>query len=75
MWPDLLRKAKEGGLDTIETYIFWNGHEPRRREVVIFYWMIYFMNIDTYYVYRYIYILTSGCFSSVFSIILKAIMM
>ncbi|EHA8592488.1 putative beta-galactosidase-like [Cocos nucifera] len=32
MWPDLLRKAKEGGLDTIETYIFWNGHEPRRRE-------------------------------------------
>ncbi|XP_073112752.1 beta-galactosidase 1-like isoform X2 [Elaeis guineensis] len=32
MWPDLLRKAKEGGLDTIESYIFWNGHEPRRRE-------------------------------------------
>ncbi|EMS62117.1 Putative beta-galactosidase 10 [Triticum urartu] len=32
MWPDLIRKAKEGGLDAIETYVFWNGHEPRRRE-------------------------------------------
>ncbi|CAL4963327.1 unnamed protein product [Urochloa decumbens] len=30
MWPDLIRKAKEGGLNTIETYVFWNGHEPRR---------------------------------------------
>ena len=32
MWPDLIRKAKEGGLNTIETYVFWNGHEPRRRQ-------------------------------------------
>ncbi|KAJ6407311.1 hypothetical protein OIU84_010753 [Salix udensis] len=32
MWSDLIHKAKEGGLDTIETYIFWNAHEPRRRE-------------------------------------------
>nr|CAD1843636.1 unnamed protein product [Ananas comosus var. bracteatus] len=32
MWPDLLRKAKEGGLDAVETYVFWNGHEPRRRQ-------------------------------------------
>ncbi|GJN12946.1 hypothetical protein PR202_ga31275 [Eleusine coracana subsp. coracana] len=32
MWPDLIKKAKEGGLDAIETYIFWNGHEPRRRQ-------------------------------------------
>uniref|UniRef100_A0A1J3G2W1 Beta-galactosidase n=1 Tax=Noccaea caerulescens TaxID=107243 RepID=A0A1J3G2W1_NOCCA len=28
MWPDLIKKAKEGGLDVIQTYIFWNGHEP-----------------------------------------------
>ncbi|WOL18586.1 beta-galactosidase 11-like [Canna indica] len=28
MWPDLIRKAKEGGLNTIETYVFWNIHEP-----------------------------------------------
>ncbi|KAJ3680253.1 hypothetical protein LUZ60_016531 [Juncus effusus] len=32
MWPDLIRKGKEGGLDAIETYVFWNGHEPHRRE-------------------------------------------
>uniref|UniRef100_A0A3Q7HAV3 beta-galactosidase n=1 Tax=Solanum lycopersicum TaxID=4081 RepID=A0A3Q7HAV3_SOLLC len=28
MWPDLIQKAKDGGLDVIETYVFWNGHEP-----------------------------------------------
>ncbi|KAK8582514.1 hypothetical protein V6N13_069291 [Hibiscus sabdariffa] len=28
MWPDLMQKAKRGGLNTIETYVFWNGHEP-----------------------------------------------
>ncbi|CAI9100770.1 OLC1v1037937C1 [Oldenlandia corymbosa var. corymbosa] len=32
MWPDLIKKAKEGGLDAIETYIFWNAHEPVRRQ-------------------------------------------
>ncbi|XP_021750275.1 beta-galactosidase 15-like [Chenopodium quinoa] len=32
MWPDLIRKAKEGGLDAIETYVFWNAHEPVRRQ-------------------------------------------
>ncbi|PQQ14410.1 beta-galactosidase 11 [Prunus yedoensis var. nudiflora] len=28
MWPDLLKKAKQGGLNVIETYVFWNLHEP-----------------------------------------------
>ena len=28
MWPDLFQKAKDGGLDVIQTYVFWNGHEP-----------------------------------------------
>ncbi|KAL0402362.1 UNVERIFIED_CONTAM: Beta-galactosidase 15 [Sesamum latifolium] len=32
MWPDLIKKAKEGGLDAIETYVFWNAHEPLRRQ-------------------------------------------
>nr|GMC54665.1 beta-galactosidase 15-like [Ipomoea batatas] len=32
MWPDLMKKAKEGGLDAIETYVFWNAHEPVRRQ-------------------------------------------
>ncbi|KAK4779938.1 hypothetical protein SAY87_016044 [Trapa incisa] len=32
MWPDLIKKSKEGGLDVIDTYVFWNIHEPRRRQ-------------------------------------------
>ncbi|KAJ6381895.1 hypothetical protein OIU77_030532 [Salix suchowensis] len=28
MWPDLIQKAKDGGVDVIQTYVFWNGHEP-----------------------------------------------
>ncbi|CAL1384117.1 unnamed protein product [Linum trigynum] len=28
MWGDLIQKAKDGGLDCIDTYVFWNGHEP-----------------------------------------------
>lgn len=27
MWPGLVQAAKEGGVDVIETYVFWNGHE------------------------------------------------
>ncbi|KAL8481118.1 hypothetical protein ACS0TY_027594 [Phlomoides rotata] len=30
MWPDLISKSKKGGVDVIETYVFWNGHEPVR---------------------------------------------
>ncbi|KAI3714480.1 hypothetical protein L6452_21434 [Arctium lappa] len=32
MWPDLIKKAKDGGIDAIETYVFWNAHEPFRRQ-------------------------------------------
>ncbi|XP_039126405.1 beta-galactosidase 6-like isoform X2 [Dioscorea cayenensis subsp. rotundata] len=28
MWPDLIEKSKAGGLDVIETSVFWNIHEP-----------------------------------------------
>ncbi|KAJ6698962.1 BETA-GALACTOSIDASE RELATED [Salix purpurea] len=28
MWPGLIQKAKDGGVDVIQTYVFWNGHEP-----------------------------------------------
>ncbi|KAL9248596.1 Beta-galactosidase 5-like protein [Drosera capensis] len=28
MWGDLIQKGKDGGLDVIDTYVFWNGHEP-----------------------------------------------
>ncbi|RVW68039.1 Beta-galactosidase 10 [Vitis vinifera] len=27
MWPGLVKTAKEGGIDVIEIYVFWNGHE------------------------------------------------
>lgn len=36
MWEDLIYKAKEGGLDVIETYVFWNVHEPSPGNV--FHW-------------------------------------
>ncbi|KAJ4830522.1 hypothetical protein Tsubulata_041889 [Turnera subulata] len=29
MWPSLIAKAKAGGLDVIQTYVFWNLHEPQ----------------------------------------------
>ncbi|XP_020581169.1 beta-galactosidase 2-like isoform X2 [Phalaenopsis equestris] len=28
MWGDLIGKARDGGLDVIQTYVFWNRHEP-----------------------------------------------
>lgn len=34
MWPDLIAKSKEGGADVIQTYVFWNGHEPNRGQYV-----------------------------------------
>ncbi|KAG9447906.1 hypothetical protein H6P81_014034 [Aristolochia fimbriata] len=30
MWSGLIAKSKEGGADLIQTYVFWNGHEPIR---------------------------------------------
>jgi hypothetical protein len=33
MWPKLIAKAKEGGLDVIQTYVFWNVHEPVQGQV------------------------------------------
>ncbi|KAE8716853.1 Beta-galactosidase 14 isoform 2 [Hibiscus syriacus] len=29
-WEDLIVKSKRGGLNSIETYVFWNGHEPEK---------------------------------------------
>ncbi|KAL6317789.1 hypothetical protein AAG906_030543 [Vitis piasezkii] len=44
MWPSLISQAKQGGIDVIETYVFWNQHEPKpgqydfsgRRDIVRF---------------------------------------
>ncbi|XP_011031110.1 PREDICTED: beta-galactosidase 6 isoform X1 [Populus euphratica] len=32
MWPSLVAKAREGGVDVIQTYVFWNLHEPKPGE-------------------------------------------
>ncbi|KAH7568266.1 hypothetical protein JRO89_XS07G0268700 [Xanthoceras sorbifolium] len=29
MWASLISKSKKGGLDVIQTYVFWNLHEPQ----------------------------------------------
>ena len=31
-WADRIRKARLMGLNTVETYVAWNAHEPRRGE-------------------------------------------
>jgi len=28
MWPQIIRESKRAGLNCIETYVFWEGHEP-----------------------------------------------
>ena len=30
MWPHILRQSREAGLNTIETYVFWNFHERQQ---------------------------------------------
>ncbi|XP_010548094.1 PREDICTED: beta-galactosidase 11 [Tarenaya hassleriana] len=30
MWPNIIMRAKQGGLNTIQTYVFWNVHEPEQ---------------------------------------------
>lgn len=29
MWPKILRQSKQAGLNCVETYVFWEGHEPQ----------------------------------------------
>ncbi|KAK4490681.1 hypothetical protein RD792_001373 [Penstemon davidsonii] len=36
MWEDLINKAKEGGVDVIETYVFWNYDFEGRYDLVRF---------------------------------------
>ncbi|KAB1209242.1 Beta-galactosidase 3, partial [Morella rubra] len=36
MWEDLILKAKNGGLDVIETYVFLNVHDPSPVNVASF---------------------------------------
>lgn len=42
MWEDLIFKAKEGGLDVVETYVFWNVHEPSPGNVILHSLLLFF---------------------------------
>lgn len=33
MWPSIIQNAKDGGADVVQTYVFWNGHEPKKGQV------------------------------------------
>lgn len=67
MWPDLIQKAKEGGLDVIQTYVFWNGHEPSQGKVwkqsPFFY--VFFVYLYIYLKQKMIYIYLFFCFCSI----------
>ena len=45
MWPDLIQKSKDGGLDVIETYVFWNLNEPVRGQVLFLLFPFFFLYI------------------------------
>ena len=47
MWEDLIQKAKDGGLDVIETYVFWNVHEPSPGNVLHFLLLLYFLSLPS----------------------------
>lgn len=54
MWEDLIRKAKDGGLDVIDTYVFWNGHEPSPGHVP--YWnFIFFFPFNKAYTFYFLF--------------------
>lgn len=47
MWEDLIRKAKHGGLDVIDTYVFWNVHEPSPGNVIL--WIFFLFQIYCFF--------------------------
>lgn len=65
MWPDLIQKAKEGGVDVIQTYVFWNGHEPQPGKVkpaFSTFWDIeltYILSVAEVCIYIFLYIFCS----------------
>jgi len=66
MWPDLIQKAKDGGVDVIETYVFWNGHEPSQGKVmndIYFYDVFFFFSIFIFHIilFSYLLLFTNSC--------------
>lgn len=61
MWEGLVQKAKDGGLDVIDTYVFWNVHEPSPGKVCHF---LQFCQ-DTYtptHIFMYVYLISNKPF-------------
>lgn len=50
MWPELIQAAKEGGLNTIESYVFWSGHELSPGKVKLFF---FFLGLVNFYIYQF----------------------
>ena len=63
MWPDLIAKSKEGGVDVIQTYVFWNGHEAVRGQVV--------GQIPEHFFFSFSFSYSTFASSSIFSITLR----
>ena len=61
MWPDLIQKSKDGGLDIIETYVFWNLHEPTEGQVPF---LFLFFNAADLLIICFYFLFISICSSS-----------
>lgn len=48
MWESLIKKAKDGGLDVIDTYVFWNLHEPSPGNVCIYFFVFYLLVLECF---------------------------
>ncbi|KAL2329060.1 hypothetical protein Fmac_022487 [Flemingia macrophylla] len=35
MWPEILDRARHGGINVVQTYVFWNIHEPEKGKFVM----------------------------------------
>ena len=55
MWPDLIQKAKDSALDVIETYVFWNGHEPSPGQVSTHLVKLFNSNLGFFYYKFYLF--------------------
>lgn len=63
MWEGLIQKAKDGGIDVIETYVFWNLHEPTPGKVNFF--LLFFLQLCFSFLHYVVWILMISFFLSV----------
>ena len=61
MWLELIQKSKDGGLDVIETYVFWNLHEPVRGQVVFLLFPFFFLYIHMAFSFNIAFVESMKC--------------